>query len=176
MPAKPKTSTPSSGKPETAVVEYKRIAPDYAWDGSIFCEDEARLSAIKYIINNKLDQVERTIILLYVDCLSYRKLGKRLGFSHMTMMKECKRIKEKILAEYDKTKPIKKRKIMTEFIALTRADNGRPLLLNIERIVSVLAREVEGQEKPLASILVEGVEGLLEVMETYEEIENYILN
>lgn len=176
MPAKPKTSKPSSGRPETAAVEYKRIAPDYAWDGSIFCEDEARLSAIKYIINNKLDQVERTIILLYVDCLSYRKLGKRLGFSHMTIRKECQRIKAKIMGYYNTAKPIKKRKIMTEFIALTRADNGRPLLLNIERIVSVLAREVEGQEKPLASILVEGVEGLLEVTETYEEIENFILN
>lgn len=102
MPAKPKTSTPSSGRPETAAVEYKRIAPDYAWDGSIFCEDEARLSAIKYIINNKLDQVERTIILLYVDCLSYRKLGKRLGFSHMTLRKEVMKIKAKILAEYEK--------------------------------------------------------------------------
>ena len=102
MPAKRKTSKPSSGRPETAAVEYKRIAPDYAWDGSIFCEDEARLSAIKYIINNKLDQVERTIILLYVDCLSYRKLGKRLGFSHMTIRKECQRIKAKILDEYEK--------------------------------------------------------------------------
>ena len=102
MPAKPKTSNPSSGRPETAAVEYKRIAPDYAWDGSIFCEDEARLSAIKYIINNKLDQVERTIILLYVDCLSYRKLGKRLGFSHMTIRKEVQRIKAKILDEYNK--------------------------------------------------------------------------
>lgn len=157
-------------------MDYKRIAPDYAWDGSIFTEDDARTSAIKYIINNKLDQVERTIILLYVDCLSYRKLGKRLGFSHMTIRKECQRIKEKIMGYYNTAKPIKKRKIMTEFIALTRADNGRPLLLNIERIVSVLAREVEGQEKPLASILVEGVEGLLDVMETYDEIENYILN
>lgn len=102
MPAKPKTSTPSSGKPETAAVDYKRIAPDYAWDGSIFNEDEARLSAIKYIINNKLDQVERTIILLYVDCLSYRKLGKRLGFSHMTIQKEVRKIKKKILDEYEK--------------------------------------------------------------------------
>ena len=83
-------------------MEYKRIAPDYAWDGSIFCEDEARLSAIKYIINNKLDQVERTIILLYVDCLSFRKLGKRLGFSHMTIRKEVQRIKAKILDEYEK--------------------------------------------------------------------------
>ena len=102
MPAKRKISKPSSGRPETAAVEYKRIAPDYAWDGSIFCEDEARLSAIKYIINNKLDQVERTIILLYVDCLSYRKLGKRLGFSHMTMQKEVRKIKAKILDEYEK--------------------------------------------------------------------------
>ena len=102
MPAKPKTSTPSSGKPETAAVDYKRIAPDYAWDGSIFTEDDARTSAIKYIINNKLDQVERTIILLYVDCLSYRKLGKRLGFSHMTIQKEVRKIKKKILDEYEK--------------------------------------------------------------------------
>lgn len=102
MPAKPKTSKPSSGRPETAAVDYKRIAPDYAWDGSIFTEDDARTSAIKYIINNKLDQVERTIILLYVDCLSYRKLGKRLGFSHMTIQKEVRKIKKKILEEYEK--------------------------------------------------------------------------
>lgn len=176
MPAKPKKSTPSSGRPETAAVDYKRIAPDYAWDGSIFTEDDARTSAIKYIINNKLDQVERTIILLYVDCLSYRKLGKRLGFSHMTIRKECQRIKEKIMGFYNTAKPIKRRKTMTEFIALTNARTGRPLLLNIERIVSVTAREVEGQEKPLASILVEGETDRLEVMETYEEIENYILN
>lgn len=83
-------------------MDYKRIAPDYAWDGSIFTEDDARTSAIKYIINNKLDQVERTIILLYVDCLSYRKLGKRLGFSHMTMQNEVRKIKAKILDEYEK--------------------------------------------------------------------------
>lgn len=102
MPAKRKTSPPSSGKPETAFVDYKRIAPDYAWDGGIFTEDDARTSAIKYIINNKLDQVERTIILLYVDCLSYRKLGKRLGFSHMTIQKEVRKIKKKILEEYEK--------------------------------------------------------------------------
>ena len=102
MPAKPKKSTPSSGKPETAAVDFKRIAPDYAYDGTVFSEDDARTSAIKYIINHKLDQVERTIILLYVDCLSYRKLGKRLGFSHMTLRKEVMKIKAKILDEYAK--------------------------------------------------------------------------
>lgn len=84
------------------MVDYKRIAPDYAYDGTIFSEDTDRVAAVKYIINNKLSQVDRTIILLYADCLSYRKLGKRLGFSHMTLRKECLRIKKKILEEYEK--------------------------------------------------------------------------
>lgn len=101
MPSKPKKSTPS-GKPETAAVDFKRIAADYAYDGSIFCEDDARLNAVKYIINNRLNQVDRTIILLYADCLSFRKLGQRLGFSHMTIRKEVRRIKARILDEYNK--------------------------------------------------------------------------
>lgn len=65
-------------------------------------DEDERVSAVKYIINNKLTQVEKTIILLYTDCLSYRKLGKRLGFSHMTIYEEIKRIKAKILSEYAK--------------------------------------------------------------------------
>ena len=77
---------------------------DYRFDPGIMSEDEDRVAKIKYIINNKLTQVEKTIILLYVDCLSYRKLGKRMGFSHMTMYEEIKRIKAKILSEYDKLK------------------------------------------------------------------------
>lgn len=83
-------------------MDYKRIAPDYAYDGTIFSEDTDRVAAVKYIINNKLSQVDRTIILLYADCLSYRKLGKRLGFSHMTIQKEVRKIKKKILEEYEK--------------------------------------------------------------------------
>lgn len=102
MPAKRTPSTKSSGKPETAAVDYKRIAPDYAYDGTIFSEDTGRVAAVKYIINNKLTQVDRTIILLYTDCLSFRKLGKRLGFSHMTLRREVLRIKRIILDEYEK--------------------------------------------------------------------------
>lgn len=101
MQGKPKTSSPS-GKPDAAVVEFKRIAPDYAYDGTVFSEDDARLAAVKYIINHRLNQVDRTIILLYADCQSFRKLGKRLGFSHMTMAKEVRRIKAAILDEYEK--------------------------------------------------------------------------
>jgi hypothetical protein len=101
MASKQKTST-STGKPEAAFTEYKKIAADYVFDGSIFSEDEKRVAALKYIINNKLNQVDRTIILLYADCQSFRKLGKRLGFSHMTIGKEVRRIKALILDEYKK--------------------------------------------------------------------------
>ena len=62
--------------------------------GRMFPEEE--------IINTKLSTVDKTIILLYVDCQSYRKLGKRLGVSHMTIRRECQRIKKIILAEFNK--------------------------------------------------------------------------
>ena len=101
MPAKPKKSRPTA-RPDTAVVDYKRIAADYAYDPTIFREDEGRVAALKYIINNRLDQVDRTIILLYADCQSFRKLGQRLGFSHMTIRREVRRIKSRILDEYEK--------------------------------------------------------------------------
>jgi hypothetical protein len=47
--------------------------------------------------------VDKTLILLYTDCQSYRKLGHRLGLSHMTCRKEIMRIKSIILKEYNKT-------------------------------------------------------------------------
>ena len=49
------------------------------------------------IIDTKLSQVDKTIILLYCDCLSYRKLGKKMNLSHMTIRREVLRIKKLIL-------------------------------------------------------------------------------
>ena len=82
--------------------EYKQITRDYAFDNTIFNEDEPKVNALKYIINHKLSQVDRTIILLYVDCQSYRKLGEKMGMSHMTIRREVVRIKNIIQEEYDK--------------------------------------------------------------------------
>ena len=82
--------------------EYKQITRDYAFDNTIFNEDEPKVNALKYIINHKLNQVDRTIILLYVDCQSYRKLGEKMGMSHMTIRREVVRIKNIIQEEYDK--------------------------------------------------------------------------
>ncbi len=90
------------GKPENAFRDFKDIEADYRFDPSIFTEDGERVAALKYIINNKLSRVDKTLILIYADCLSYRKMGQRLGFSHTTMRNEVKRIKGLILEEFNK--------------------------------------------------------------------------
>lgn len=96
-----KTSKPS-GNAEEAYREFKDIEADYVFDPSIFTKDEGSVAAVKWIIDNKLNRVDKTLILLYADCLSFRKLGKRMGFSHTTMRDEIKRIKDIILDEYNK--------------------------------------------------------------------------
>lgn len=104
MKAKRPTSKPS-GNAEAAFREFKDIEADYVFDPSVMNEDEARVRTVKWIIDNKLNRVDKTLILLYADCLSFRKLGKRMGFSHTTMRDEIKRIKAIILDEYNKLQP-----------------------------------------------------------------------
>lgn len=81
---------------------YNAIRREYRYDGSIMSEEDPRCRAVKWIIENRLDGVEQAMLLLYVDCLSFRKLGKRLGVSHTTIRKEIMKIKNKILEEYGK--------------------------------------------------------------------------
>lgn len=88
---------------ERAIVnEYKAITREYAFNKDIFNEDSPKVNILKYIIYNILDQVDRTIILLYVDCQSYRKLGEIMGMSHMTIRREVVRIREQIKKEYER--------------------------------------------------------------------------
>lgn len=101
MPAKQKTLT-NSGKPDNAFRDFKDIEDEYRHDPSIFATDVERVAALKYIIDHKLSRVDKTLILIYADCQSFRKMGKRLGFSHTTMRCEIKRIKALILDEYNK--------------------------------------------------------------------------
>lgn len=84
------------------VKDYREIKDDYAWRPDIMNNDDERVARVKEIINKSLSVVDKTIILLYVDCQSYRKLGKRLGVSHMTVRRECQRIKKIILEEYER--------------------------------------------------------------------------
>lgn len=83
--------------------DFKEIKEDYKFSDDIMCNEDERIHRIKEIINTKLSIVDKTLILLYTDCQSYRKLGHRLGLSHMTCRKEIMRIKSIILKEYNKT-------------------------------------------------------------------------
>lgn len=80
--------------------DYKDIRKDYTLDDSIFNTDPDKVRRVKEIVLTKLDQVERTLILLYADCGSLRDLGRRLGLSHQSVKRIIDPIKEKILDEY----------------------------------------------------------------------------
>lgn len=83
------------------IAEYRKARNDYRFDPSIFSEDDPKVAKVKRIIENDLSQADRTIILLYAECGSYRKLGKMLGLSHMTARTEIMRIRKQILSKYD---------------------------------------------------------------------------
>lgn len=82
--------------------DFKDIKEDYVFDADIMNMEDERVHRIKEIINTRLSLVDKTLILLYVDCQSFRKLGERLGLSHMTCRKEIIRIKNIILNEYER--------------------------------------------------------------------------
>lgn len=85
----------------TAAQLYKATKEDYAYDGSIFTEDSPRVARTKWIIENRLDDAEKIIIRLYCELQSMAKVAKLLGIGRSTAAKEVKRIKTKILNEYN---------------------------------------------------------------------------
>ena len=88
-------------KTDEVIAEFRKIKQEYSYNPDIMNEEDERLTRIKKIIDNKLSLADKTIILLYVDCQSYGKIGKRLGVSHMTLRREVQRIKNIILKEYE---------------------------------------------------------------------------
>lgn len=88
-------------KTDEVIAEFRKIKQEYSYNPDIMNEEDERLTRIKKIIDTKLSLADKTIILLYVDCQSYRKLGARLGVSHMTLRREVRRIKNIILKEYE---------------------------------------------------------------------------
>lgn len=89
-------------KANKIIRDYKEIKEDYKFSADIMNMEDERVHRIKEIINTRLSLVDKTLILLYVDCQSFRKLGERLGLSHMTCRKEIIRIKNIILNEYER--------------------------------------------------------------------------
>lgn len=83
------------------VEEYRAFKDDYAYDPSIFNPEPERIRRVKEIISTRLSVSDRTLILLYAEYRSYRKLGQRLRMSPMTVYREILRIRNIILNEYD---------------------------------------------------------------------------
>lgn len=84
-----------------AVETYKLIRRDYEYSPDVMSEEDERTTRIKEIIHKNLNTADRTIILLYIDLQSYRKLGVMLGLSHMTVRREVIRIKNEIMKYYN---------------------------------------------------------------------------
>ena len=72
---------------------FKQIQRDYAYDGDVFNTDTPQVRRAKWVVQNVLTPSDRTIIILYAELGSYRKLGARLGLSHTTVRKEVLRIR-----------------------------------------------------------------------------------
>ena len=89
-------------KTDEVIAKFRKIKQEYSYNPDIMNEEDERLTRVKKIIDTKLSLADKTIILLYVDCQSYRKLGARLGVSHMTIRREVQRIKNIILKEYER--------------------------------------------------------------------------
>lgn len=74
----------------------KELKEEYKFNDDIFNEDDKRAYIAKKVIFEQLNEVDRTIILLYAETGSLRQLGNILGCSHSTIRPEVNRIKEDI--------------------------------------------------------------------------------
>lgn len=75
----------------------REIKETFRYRGTdIWEEDRDRIKAelTKLVIENELNDCDRNLILLYVDCGSLRRLGRLLGCSHASVRTEINRIKE----------------------------------------------------------------------------------
>lgn len=61
----------------------------------IFTDVDERLLQMEYKLKN-LTFSDKIVLILYAELKSYRKVAKVLGFSHSTVMKHIKEIREKL--------------------------------------------------------------------------------
>ena len=83
-------------------INIKDILEEYKPDNDIMSEEDSKINNLKNIIYNKLDEVDRRIILMYAETGSLRKLGKELGVCATTAQSKINEIRRKI---YDYNKP-----------------------------------------------------------------------
>lgn len=75
---------------------YTVVRNDLLHDSGIFSEEQERTRLLRSYIKQALTQAEQTIILLYAECGSSRKVAAILNIPRTTMQREITRIKNKI--------------------------------------------------------------------------------
>lgn len=86
---------------------YPVVRQDLMHDAGIFSDEEMRTRVLRSYIKNNLTLPEQTIILLYAEYASSRKVAQILGIPRTTMQREINRIKNKIrngLLKYNPTR------------------------------------------------------------------------
>lgn len=79
-------------KPET----LKAIMADYDFNPDIMCDEDERVTKIKYALT-QIPLADKIIFCLQTDIQSVRKVGEILGVSYTTVFNEFKRIKKEII-------------------------------------------------------------------------------
>lgn len=83
------------------VAMYRAAKDDYRYVPDVMSEDDERVARAKKAMS-MLPIVDRTIMVLYAELMSYRKLGDVLGVSYVTARKEVLRIRKKLLEIYER--------------------------------------------------------------------------
>lgn len=79
-------------KPET----LKAIMADYDFNPDIMCDEDERVTKIKYALT-QIPLADKIIFCLQTDIQSVRKVGEILGVSYTTVFNEFKRIRNEII-------------------------------------------------------------------------------
>lgn len=89
---------------EDAANIVRNTAPDFTFNADVMTDEDARVRRLKWVMTHKLTTEERNLLLLEIEVQSSRRIGTMLGFSKNTILPELRRIKAKVIAEYDKIK------------------------------------------------------------------------
>ena len=80
--------------------ELKKILEQWEPDYDVMRTEDDKSHYTK-VAMSMLPDAERIIMALYLEYQASRKVGKLLGVSHSTILKEVRKIKEKIISNYE---------------------------------------------------------------------------
>ena len=76
--------------------ELRAIMDEYKFNDDVMCDDPQKVRVAKMALQ-KISESDRIIYCLYLDQQSSRKVGKILGVSHSTILKQLQRIRQELL-------------------------------------------------------------------------------